>query len=139
MKIVIDSSVAIKLVAPENGQEAAYDLLRVYSERIAPQFIMIEAGNTLWKKVGRGELSALQARTGLEVVEDAVTQFVDNAALVPSALETAMELKHPIYDCLYLVLAERERASLVTGDMRLVRKLEATRFSKLVRPLGSPN
>jgi predicted nucleic acid-binding protein len=32
----------------------------------------------------------------------------------------AIRLKHPIYDCFYLALAERERCALVTADARLI-------------------
>jgi predicted nucleic acid-binding protein len=32
----------------------------------------------------------------------------------------AIRLKHPIYDCFYLALAERKRCALVTADARLI-------------------
>jgi len=54
------------------------------------------------------------------------TILVPFEALVPvedlrnRALELAIELDHPIYDCFYLALAERERCPLVTADKRLV-------------------
>lgn len=135
MKLVIDSSVAVKLVAPEDGQEEAYAMIRATSERVAPTLILAEAANTFWKKVGRGELSEAQAQAGVEVVADVVTRFVDEGALMPDALRMAIEISHPVYDCIYLVLAEREGCTLLTGDQRLVRKLRATPYSSLVRPL----
>ena len=51
MKIVIDASVAVKLVAPEAGQEAAFTLIRSFDRRLAPQLLLLEVANTLWKKV----------------------------------------------------------------------------------------
>lgn len=34
------------------------------------------------------------------------------------ALALAQELDHPVYDCLYLALVEREKRPLVTADRR---------------------
>ena len=82
MRVVVDSSVAVKLVVPENGQAAAFELLRAASERLAPKFLLVEVGNTLWKKIERGELSAVQAPTGLQIAEDAITRFVDDSELI---------------------------------------------------------
>jgi predicted nucleic acid-binding protein len=42
------------------------------------------------------------------------------AELAARATEIAIALKHPIYDCFYLALAERERAPLISADKRLV-------------------
>jgi predicted nucleic acid-binding protein len=135
VKVVVDSSGAVKLVVHEYGREAAFKLLRTASERLAPRLLLAEVGNTFWKKIERGELSSAQAAAGLPIVEDAITRFVDDGELVADALKMAIELRHPIYDCLYLTLAAREGAMLVTGDLRLLRKVQTTRLSSLVRPL----
>lgn len=37
------------------------------------------------------------------------------------ALALACHLNHPVYDCLYLALARREAALLLTADQRLKR------------------
>ena len=39
--------------------------------------------------------------------------------LQAEALALACHLDHPVYDCLYLALARREAAVLVTADQRL--------------------
>ena len=39
--------------------------------------------------------------------------------LQAEALALACHLDHPVYDCLYLALARREAAVLVTADKRL--------------------
>ena len=43
--------------------------------------------------------------------------------LMPRAFAIAGRLGHPVHDCVYLALAERERATLVTADERLLRRL----------------
>jgi predicted nucleic acid-binding protein len=54
------------------------------------------------------------------------TNLVPLDLLVPDeelrlrALEIALNLKHPIYDCFYLALAEREGAALISADRKLI-------------------
>ena len=48
------------------------------------------------------------------------TALVPMAELAASATEIAIKLKHPIIDCFYLALAERECAPLITADKRLI-------------------
>jgi predicted nucleic acid-binding protein len=45
------------------------------------------------------------------------------ASLAPRALELALNLDHPVYDCFYLALAEAETAQMVTADRHLERRL----------------
>jgi predicted nucleic acid-binding protein len=51
------------------------------------------------------------------------------------ALAIAIELRHPVYDCFYLALAERNTSPLVTADERLIHRCAGTPFEKLARPL----
>ncbi len=45
--------------------------------------------------------------------------------LLPRAIQISSAARIGLYDCLYLVLAEREGCQLVTADDRLVRTLQA--------------
>jgi predicted nucleic acid-binding protein len=46
--------------------------------------------------------------------------------LLKRALRVASRARVGVYDCLYLVLAEREGCELLTADDRLVRALQPT-------------
>jgi predicted nucleic acid-binding protein len=48
--------------------------------------------------------------------------------LLPRAMEVARRLDHPVYDCVYLALAEREHAAFVTADHRLLRRLASRKL-----------
>lgn len=135
MKLVIDSSVAVKFAIPEPGQREAHELLRSSAERIAPALLMLETANTLWKKVGRKELSEEQASVALDLVEDSISRFVDEKDYAHAALDLALQIAHPVYDCTYLAVAEMEEAPFVTADMKLVNKLNTTAYGRWVRPL----
>ncbi len=52
---------------------------------------------------------------------DLVDQFEPDRALQAEALALACHLDHPFVDCLYLALARREAAALLTADQRLRR------------------
>ncbi len=49
-----------------------------------------------------------------------------NEVLELRALELALELRHPVYDCVYLALAERLDRKLITADRRFLRGLADT-------------
>jgi len=55
------------------------------------------------------------------------SRLFPSAALLARAAHWCHELDHPAYDCLYVVLAERERAILITADQRLLRELQQPR------------
>jgi predicted nucleic acid-binding protein len=40
-------------------------------------------------------------------------------------MQVTRRLNHPVYDCVYLALAELAHASFVTADRRLLRRISA--------------
>ena len=58
----------------------------------------------------------------LQTRRDGVIGLVAEEADLVTALGLAMELSHPLQDCLYLALAERLGAPLVTADKKFVVK-----------------
>lgn len=124
-RIVVDASIAIKWIVPEPGTVEA---IQLYSrcEAIAPDLLIAECANILWKKVSRGNLTREQATVAAELLEELEAELFPMRALFPRAAELALDLNHPAYDCFYLALAEAEGAPLVTADERLAAKLRAT-------------
>jgi hypothetical protein len=59
--LVVDASVAIKWVLPEEGHGLALRIQDLYEDEkldlVAPCLLIAEAGNVLWKRVRRGELT----------------------------------------------------------------------------------
>jgi predicted nucleic acid-binding protein len=116
---VIDASVAVKMVIAEPGSAAARRLAR--RRLAAPDLLLPECANILWKAARRGELSPPQAQLACAALLALPLEIVPARALLPAALLRAMTLAHPAYDCLYLELAGTERLPLVTADLRLQR------------------
>jgi len=68
MTWVVDASVAVKWVVPEALSEHAERVLATDEELLAPDLLLVEAANALWKKTERGELASAEARRALDVV-----------------------------------------------------------------------
>ncbi len=60
-RLVVDSSVVIKWSVPEVHSADALRYLDPDLERDAPELLLAEVSNMLWKKVGRGELTRVEA------------------------------------------------------------------------------
>lgn len=126
MKLVIDASIAVKWIVDEADHDLARGLLARFSDLYAPDFLLAEVGNVLWKKTRSGQLSGEQARRGLASMSSYFTELSPSAAYVEQALALATRLDHPIYDCLYAACAERLAATFVTADEKFLRKALAS-------------
>lgn len=134
--MVIDASVAFKLVVEEPDSEIAIDWL-ARAELTGPTLLHAEVSNALWKRVRRNELA------GGGELEDRLADLaryvrtIDETPQLPRALALAIELDHPVYDCVYLALAEAYDEELLTADSRFVRRLQNTAYFGRVKELGN--
>ncbi|MBC7226388.1 MAG: type II toxin-antitoxin system VapC family toxin [Thermoflexales bacterium] len=100
-QLVVDTSVVIKWFVPEPlSQEARRVLLGYQSgayRLIAPDLLVAEFGNVLWKK---------HRFEGLTLEEVAITHT------------------RTVYDSLYLALSLREQCPYVTADERLINAVQ---------------
>ncbi len=117
--VVIDASVAAKWFFDEPLADEAERIART-SKMIAPGLFVQEMHYVLWKKLRNGTISPIDAKDCALDMARSVQQLVPNEELAVRAAEIMIELVHPIYDCLYLALAERERAPLITVDRGLI-------------------
>ena len=115
---IVDASVAVKWVVNESGSDRARLLSHARLE--APDLLPIECANILWKKVRIRDLTREQASARLELLLRAPVSLAESPRLLDSALVLALDLHHPVYDCVYLALALRRDIPLVTADDRLV-------------------
>ena len=122
--IVVDASVAIKWLFPEDGFEQAKALRHSY-RCIAPQIVYAECSNVIWKKVRRSELTKSEALRATTFVETLPVEVVSLRELVPLAMELSLALDHAVYDCFYLALAAIQKCQMVTADAKLHRKVHS--------------
>ncbi len=127
-KVVVDASVAIKWVFQEEGTQQALALLGHVS-LAAPDFLMVECANILWKMVRRTQLNKREALLAAQVLASADVELLPTRFLLERAVAIAIELDHPAYDCMYLALAKANDWRYVTADERSARKVRQARRS----------
>jgi len=133
--LVVDSSVAVKWFVEEPGTAEALSLLSKDAALIAPDLVVAEVVNVVWKHLMRGDLEHRQVAHVPDALPRMLTQLWPVVRLARRAFDIAVELRHPVYDCFYLALAESEDATLVTADQRLVGRLAESRWAALCQPL----
>lgn len=115
---VVDASVAVKWVVSESGSDRARMLSQTRLQ--APDLLPIECANILWKKVRIRDLTRQEAWARLDLLLRAPVSLAESRPLLDSALGLSLDLRHPVYDCVYIALALRQGIPLVTADERLV-------------------
>ena len=123
---VIDASVAMKWVVEEPGTPEAL-ALREKAGLVAPDLLIAECANVLWKKTVRGELSKDEALLAARLLQGADIELLPTRSLLEMAAKLAIELDHAAYDCVYLALAIDRDCPFVTADTRFVKKVQAGR------------
>ena len=138
MAVIVDASVVVKWFVAEALHDEARELLTGREPLYAPDIVVAEVANAFWVKVGRGELDeAIALRNVTALSGDGEPQLRASVPLLPTAFELARRLAHPVYDCVYLALAEQRDAPLVTADARLA-TAPRERSPVRVQLLGSP-
>jgi predicted nucleic acid-binding protein len=135
--IVVDASVIVKWFIPEVDAAPAKALLTAADELIAPELARIEVASALIRKGLRQELTGADVEKTLRAwfgaLADGQMFLLPNAPDIETAAKFALELQHPLPDCLYLAAAERLGVPLITADRAFARRAE--RHSSLVQLL----
>lgn len=122
--IVVDASLVVAALLPEKDSEAARALIA--SEAcVAPDLLISECVNALWKSVRLERIMPDEAQLALEALTSLGVVLVSSSDLADRALQLAITLGHPAYDCFYLALAETRGVEMVTQDATLMRKVES--------------
>lgn len=117
-RTVIDASIVVRWYIADDPLHAEALAIKRRVVAIAPALIQAETANALWRYVRRGLLRIEDACESVAVLPDILT-LTEDRHLVGAAQRISATKDHPIYDCLYLALAQREAAELVTADKRL--------------------
>jgi len=127
MRFVVDASVAVKLLVDEPDSDAARELAASGEELHAPRLMASEVANALWRKARLGQIERAHAAAALAWLPDMPIHWNDDETIGADAVRLALALDHPVYDCMYLALAHRIGATVVTADRR---------FAVAVAPAG---
>ncbi|MCP9837286.1 type II toxin-antitoxin system VapC family toxin [Cyanobium sp. N.Huapi 1H5] len=116
---VLDASAAVRLILGDPAAAAMAEQIREAAVVMAPELMLTEVANTLWKLQRAGHLADLDPQQLLAEARDLVDRVEADRHLQAEALALACHHDHPVYDCLYLALARREAATLISLDRRL--------------------
>ncbi|MBJ7607832.1 MAG: type II toxin-antitoxin system VapC family toxin [Candidatus Dormibacteraeota bacterium] len=126
---VVDASVVVDWVAPDTdpSSPALVTLRRLAAERaplLAPRLLVEEVANALLTGVRRRRWSGAAADLSCSSLRRLPIRLVDDSGVVERAWDLARRYDdHPIYDMLYVAVAERARTVLITADRQLRSRL----------------
>jgi predicted nucleic acid-binding protein len=101
--------------------------LRQRAKLIAPELLIAECANILWKKVRLDELSKAEALTAAPLLQAADIELLPMQILFEATTRMSIEIDNPAYGCIYVVMAVENKCQFVTADQRLLRKLAQNR------------
>ena len=116
---VLDASAAVRLILADPAAADLAERVGGAALVLAPELMLTELANTLWKLQRADRLNDLDPQELLAEARELVDRLEPDRHLQAEALALACHLNHPVYDCLYLALARREAASLISSDRRL--------------------
>lgn len=139
MLLVIDSSVVAKWFFLETLSDRAMAVRQDWESStvnlIAPDLMLVEVGNIIWKKQCLGLITEEE---GIGVLTDLLAlkiPAVEPQVILPRAYSLAKLFDRTVYDGLYLALAEESEASFVTADLRLCNAVQSS--LRFIQYLGS--
>lgn len=136
MIVIVDANVAVRWSIRDDFSSAADQLLGADVLAFAPDLIIPELANTLWKMERAAQVSAEQVDRALMEIPRGFDRLFDTAAFFERSVAIARTLKHPAYDCFYLALSEMLKAPLVTLDRKLFNRTRDTPWAELTTLLG---
>ena len=119
MMIVLDTSAAVDLVLHPAGRQAEAGQLAGATWVMAPTLFIAEVANVFWKYHAFSKLPLEQAEEYMELALQLPDALADESELYAEAFAMACRTEHSVHDMLYLVLARRKNALLMTQDRAL--------------------
>ena len=136
MRFVVDASVAVKWLVAEDDTVVAEELATSGHDLHAPRLMASEVANAIWRKARTGEIERRTAGILLADVPDMPLRWNDDETVTAEAVRLALALDHPVYACVYLALAHRIGATVVTADHRFATAVSPTEHGETVVTLA---
>lgn len=133
---IIDASVAAKWFNHEENHQLARSLLDPAIQLLAPDFFLLEMDNIFSKWVRRGLVTREAVYALREVLIRYPLEYHGTQSLREDAFTIAIQTHRSFYDCVYLALAVRLDARMITADRKLYEGIQAGSFARAVIWLG---
>lgn len=134
---VVDSSVIVALVTPEEQSDWAEKTIEKYQYLHTLDLSFYEVANAIEHKLSDRFNTNDVSRT-FNDAERIMSLYAVHGfgEVVKDSLIKAVTLKIAVYDAAYLSLADKLKMPFLTLDLKFVKKLEGTKYSGLIE---SPN
>jgi len=136
MRFVVDASVAVKWLVVEEDANVARELATSGQDLHAPRLLASEIANALWRKAQSGEIERRAADVLMASVPNMPVRWDVDELVAGDAMRLALALNQPVYDCMYLALAHRIGATVVTADRRFAAAVALTEHGESVLTLA---
>jgi predicted nucleic acid-binding protein len=117
--IVLDANAGIEIALDREKSKILNSFIEVSSKVITSDLYKAETTNVLYKYIKAGLLKKHEAIEKLNYCEMIVDYFIDIKENQEESLLESIRLNHSVYDLLYLTLARRNGARLITLDKKL--------------------
>ena len=119
MIAVLDSNAAIEIVLRREKAQALVDVIENADKIISSEFFRIEIANVIRKYYMGKYIKKTDCHKIMELAEAIVDEFIPIKENYLEAFYESIRLNYPAYDMLYLTLARRTGAILMTLDKSL--------------------
>jgi len=119
MTVVLDSNAAIEIVLKREKAVDFRYLVETSEKTVSSEFFRIETANVIRKYYHGKYIKKDECNKLLDMAENLVDEFVPIKENRIEALNEAIRLSYSAYDMLYLTLARRMGAILITLDRSL--------------------
>jgi predicted nucleic acid-binding protein len=129
---ILDSSVVVALVTSEKYSDWSNSALLNHQYLHALDLSFYEVANSIRYKVSE-KFDSKDAAVALRQAEKIMNLSTIHcfSEVLPEAFTKALELKIAVYDAAFLSLAEKLDAKLLTLDLKLIKKIENTKYFSL--------
>lgn len=119
MIAVIDANIALALMLDLAYSAKARQAVNAVTSMIAPDLIIHESTNALWKIATADPALAPRCDQVISALPSLFDEIAYGGSIAPEALKLALDTKHPAYDCFYIALAKLRGTALITADRKL--------------------
>ena len=119
MNCVLDASAAVAISLNRTDIAELSEHIEQADLLLAPDIYISEVTNVFWKYHQFNNLSLEICREALEDSMQLIDDYIEATSLYQEAFAFACQSKHSVYDSLYIVLARRKNARLLTLDKKM--------------------
>lgn len=132
--VVLDTSALLRMLLPDGpipsgAEDALHRAERGDLLLLTPELALAEGAQVLHKKRQQRYINADEQKELLADLLSIPLQLFSHKPLIARAAELAHEQKLTVYDALFLALAEKFNASLITADAQLLHAAERMHFA----------